>query len=225
MSASEACYETLGLSRNASRVEVKEAFRKLCLQYHPDKCPTDARPLAESRFRAIKNAYDNILRGQAGYGPPPPGTGPNPSYAKAYSRAHGMTGPIRCGGPYGGYLTEMEFYRAMLRSSRNSPFVLLLSGLVCIPAAALLTSAISGNGTFIKRFKEEGITLFTDERLKVNGRSSTINPFMIRDLRDEKHELYTYKYDKFRHLRPKDHVDDASIPSDTATMAAAGAAP
>lgn len=59
--------------------------------------------------------------GQAGYNVPPPGSAPNPKHARAYYRAHGMGmefgegGPIRCGGPFGGYATETDFYRAMLR--------------------------------------------------------------------------------------------------------------
>ena len=42
---------------------MKESFRRLCLQYHPDKCAPDLRGVAEERFRGIKSAYDEILKG------------------------------------------------------------------------------------------------------------------------------------------------------------------
>ncbi|GIL59312.1 hypothetical protein Vafri_14214 [Volvox africanus] len=116
-----AAYDKLGVMSTASKAEVKEAFVRLCKQCHPDKVPAAQRAVAEARFRDIKEAYDTILRGQAGYNVPPPGSGPNAKYARAYYRAHGMgmdfgeRGPIRCGGPFGGFATEWDFYRAMFR--------------------------------------------------------------------------------------------------------------
>ena len=47
-------YETLGLKRNASSDEVKKAFRKLSLKYHPDKNKAKG---AEDRYKEITNAY------------------------------------------------------------------------------------------------------------------------------------------------------------------------
>ncbi|MFQ5845059.1 MAG: DnaJ domain-containing protein, partial [Planctomycetota bacterium] len=49
-------YETLGISRNASAEEIKKAYRKLALKFHPDRNPGDKG--AEQRFRDINAAYD-----------------------------------------------------------------------------------------------------------------------------------------------------------------------
>jgi molecular chaperone DnaJ len=48
-------YEILGVSRSATDVEIKRAYRKLALQYHPDKNPGDA--TAEERFKECAEAY------------------------------------------------------------------------------------------------------------------------------------------------------------------------
>jgi curved DNA-binding protein len=48
-------YKILGLERSASADEVKGAFRKLAMQYHPDRNPGDKQ--AEERFKEINEAY------------------------------------------------------------------------------------------------------------------------------------------------------------------------
>ena len=49
-------YYFLGILENASEEEIKKAFRKLSLKYHPDKNPNDL--FFENRFREIREAYD-----------------------------------------------------------------------------------------------------------------------------------------------------------------------
>ena len=51
-------YETLGLSRDASDEQIKKAYRKLVLQYHPDRNPNSKE--AEARIREINAAYEVI---------------------------------------------------------------------------------------------------------------------------------------------------------------------
>ena len=49
-------YEVLGVNRNASPEEIKRAYRKVALRYHPDKNPGDQ--AAEEKFKEASNAYD-----------------------------------------------------------------------------------------------------------------------------------------------------------------------
>jgi curved DNA-binding protein CbpA len=51
-------YKSLGLRKGASARDIKKAFRKLALKYHPDK---SSEPGAEDRFREIAEAYE-VLR-------------------------------------------------------------------------------------------------------------------------------------------------------------------
>ena len=56
MSASKTCYyEALGVSRTASEKELKSAYRKLAMKFHPDRNPGDAE--AEIKFKQISEAY------------------------------------------------------------------------------------------------------------------------------------------------------------------------
>jgi len=49
-------YETLGVTRSASPEDLKKAYRKLAMECHPDRNPSDA--TAEQRFKEISEAYD-----------------------------------------------------------------------------------------------------------------------------------------------------------------------
>ncbi len=79
-------YEILGVERRASAEEIKKAYRKLAMQYHPDRNPDDAE--AERRFKEVNEAY-GILKDQQS--------------RAAYDRfGHGAFEGAAGGGPGGG---------------------------------------------------------------------------------------------------------------------------
>ena len=49
-------YEVLGIERNATAEEIKKAYRKMAVKYHPDKNPGDQK--AEEQFKEISEAYE-----------------------------------------------------------------------------------------------------------------------------------------------------------------------
>src|ERR1700757_3636383 len=49
-------YEVLGVARSSSPDEVKKAYRKLAIQFHPDKNPGDKK--AEEKFKELSEAYE-----------------------------------------------------------------------------------------------------------------------------------------------------------------------
>jgi molecular chaperone DnaJ len=49
-------YEVLGVAKGADKAELKKAYRKLAMQYHPDRNPDDAE--AEGKFKEANAAYD-----------------------------------------------------------------------------------------------------------------------------------------------------------------------
>src|SRR5690606_32881973 len=49
-------YEVLGLARNATEAELKQAYRRLAMKHHPDRNPGD--PEAEAAFKEIKEAWE-----------------------------------------------------------------------------------------------------------------------------------------------------------------------
>ena len=56
-------YETLGVSADATNEEIKNAYRKLAMKYHPDRVAQDsqeAQEKAEAEFKKIQTAYDKI---------------------------------------------------------------------------------------------------------------------------------------------------------------------
>jgi molecular chaperone DnaJ len=71
-------YEVLGVGRNASEQDIKKAFRRLAMKYHPDRNPDNADALA--KFKEAKEAHDVLTDprkrsaydqfGQGGFGGP-----------------------------------------------------------------------------------------------------------------------------------------------------------
>lgn len=51
-------YELLGVSKTASKIEIKKAYHKAALSSHPDKVPAEEREEAEIKFKAVSQAYE-----------------------------------------------------------------------------------------------------------------------------------------------------------------------
>ncbi len=76
-------YEVLGVDKTATEAEIKKAYRKLALKYHPDVCPDKSE--AEDKFKEITEAYETLSNpskrstydrvGKAGFGQASSGAG------------------------------------------------------------------------------------------------------------------------------------------------------
>lgn len=66
--SSSRAYEVLGLQKTATEAEIKKAYRKLILEYHPDTVANkegageEFRAYAAKRFQEVQNAYEQICK-------------------------------------------------------------------------------------------------------------------------------------------------------------------
>ena len=59
--------KVLGLGNTATMEEIKQAYRRKSLKYHPDKCKEKDKPRCERMIKKIISARDVMLRYCAGY--------------------------------------------------------------------------------------------------------------------------------------------------------------
>ncbi|RZS57061.1 molecular chaperone DnaJ [Sphaerotilus mobilis] len=57
-------YEVLGLAKNAPEDEIKKAYRKLAMKFHPDRNQGDGAKEAEEKFKEVKEAYEMLSDAQ-----------------------------------------------------------------------------------------------------------------------------------------------------------------
>ncbi len=114
-------YKVLGVSRDASDDEIKQAYRRLAKQYHPDRNPGDA--AAAKKMQEVNAAYEQIKNpekaqssGQSGYG----SYGYDPfggSYQRTYSNQSSGDNYQQAAYQYIRY----RRYREALNALANSP--------------------------------------------------------------------------------------------------------
>ena len=51
-------YDILGVNKNASEADIKKAYKKLAMEYHPDRNRGDKK--AEAKFKEINEAYQTL---------------------------------------------------------------------------------------------------------------------------------------------------------------------
>jgi curved DNA-binding protein len=53
-------YEVLGVANSASEDDIKKAYRKLAMQFHPDRVPESEKTASEAKFKQVKDAYETL---------------------------------------------------------------------------------------------------------------------------------------------------------------------
>lgn len=98
-------YKILGVHKSASKEEIKQAFRKLAMEFHPDKHSQSPKSLKESatvKFKQLSEAYETLIddRKRADYNLRRNAYGPHQNQYKRYDYHYGGGGGYSYRDPY-----------------------------------------------------------------------------------------------------------------------------
>lgn len=152
-------YKVLGVHKNSSKEEIKQAFRKLAMEFHPDKHSQSSKHLRDSatlKFKQLSEAYETLVddRKRAEYNIKSSAYGTHPSkrydyhygggggaytYSNPYGYGYGYSGSARRSGGDGIY-TKFEMGLRFLTTKSfllNATFVgVLLGGMYIVDAGS-----------------------------------------------------------------------------------------
>lgn len=120
-------YEVLEVAKTATVEEIKKAYRKKAIQYHPDKNPGDKE--AEEKFKEAAEAYDVLS---------------NPDKRSRYDQfGHaGVSGAAGNGGPFGGFGGKVCLWMISSPCSVTSSEVAAAVSEVALEVSAVLAVAV-----------------------------------------------------------------------------------
>lgn len=114
-------YKILGVSPNASDKEIKEAYRKLAVKYHPDNnIDNPLADLAEEKMKEVNEAYEEINRIRAGGS-----SGSGSSHSSSYSGSSEFAEVRRCINS-GDILRAEQLLNGIPSSNRNAEWNFLM---------------------------------------------------------------------------------------------------
>lgn len=162
-------YKVLGVDKNATEEEIKKAYRKMALRFHPDK---NKEPDAEERFKEISEAYEVLsdkdkrsafdrygsegMKASSGMG------------SQHFSSSSGHHSTYHSTDPFELFRTFFGGRDPFSEAFGEDPFSSMFAG----PHSASATSGIFGNDPFFNRSRAGG-NVFEDLMMNRNGQGSS----------------------------------------------------